>query len=158
MDDQTPTAPVPLVVGADGTPRGRAAARDAADLAVLDGVTLHIVAAYKVADDIDHRMARIHAPRDVVHDITARGDAFADAHEARLTVAREGLDVQVHVVQGSLSHGVATVARKVGGAVVLPEQPKRPRFARLRRTLGEGVTPTPVVLLSEGGTRRWANL
>lgn len=144
--NQENSAGRPIVVGTDGTPRARAAVREAAELAMLDGVALHIVAAYVVADDVEHRMSRVVAPRDVVHDITGRGDAFADAHEARLMVERPGLEVRVHVAKGTLSFAVRWVALQVGGAMVVPERPAG-RFARLRtRKVQHDV---PVVSLSE---------
>jgi nucleotide-binding universal stress UspA family protein len=139
----------PIVVGTDGTPRARAAVREAAELAMLEGVTLHIVAAYVVADDVEHRMSRVHAPRDVAHDISGRGDAFADAHEARLMVERPGLEVRVHVAKGTLPFAVRWVALQVGGAMVVPEKARAGRFARLRTRQAAPSTDVPVIAIGE---------
>lgn len=149
MDTQQPTTKRPIVVGTDGSPHTRAAVRDAAELAALDGVALHIVGAYVLADDVEHRLGRVTAPRDIVHDISGRGDAFADAHEARLMVAGRAPEVRVHVERGTLRHAVALVARRTGGAVVVAERPRRRRFARLRPA-GE-LAGLPVIALGEGG-------
>ncbi len=139
----------PIVVGTDGTALSRATVRDAAELARMDGVPLHIVGCYDHVDDVNHRMARVNAPRDVCHDISGRGDAFADAHDARRIVEHLDLDVHVHVGAGPLNHAVAVVARRVNGGMVL-QQRRSGRFTRVlkafQRDNGGNV---PVIALDE---------
>lgn len=127
----------PIVVGTDGTDASRQDVREAAALALADGVDLHIVGAYTLADDSLHRTLRVDAPRDIVHSLTGRGEAYLEVDEARQMI-RERFDlvVHTHVCRGTLRHAVATVAEAVHGGMLLPER-KRRRFAKRRRSLLE---------------------
>jgi len=127
----------PIVVGTDGSREARAAIYDAAELATFDGVDLHIVGAYKLADDIKHRDLRLQAPLDVVHDLSCRAETCLDVEEARQAISEQyDLVVHTHVCKGSLAHAVRTVAESVHGGIVVHERKHR-RFARRRPLLDQ---------------------
>jgi nucleotide-binding universal stress UspA family protein len=125
----------PIVVGTDGSAAARADVREAAALAAHDGVDLHIVGAYNLADDSFHRALRVGAPADIVHELTGRGEAYLDVDEARQMISEtHDLVIHTHICHGSLRHAVQTVAQAVRGGMILPER-KRSRFARPRPLL-----------------------
>jgi nucleotide-binding universal stress UspA family protein len=125
----------PIVVGTDGSAAARADVREAAALAAHDGVDLHIVGAYSLADDAYHRAMRVGAPRDIVHELTGRGEAYLDVDEARQMISETyDLVIHTHICHGSVRHAVSTVAQAVSGGMILPER-KRHRFPRHRPIL-----------------------
>jgi nucleotide-binding universal stress UspA family protein len=145
LDDMSEAAKKgrPIVVGTDGTAATRVDVREAARLAAIDGVDLHIVAAYNLADDSFHRTLRVGAPPDIVHELTGRGEAYLDVDEARQMISeRHDLVIHTHVCHGGLRHAVSTVADAVCGGMLLPER-KRRRIARRHRLLEQ--QPGPVV-------------
>ncbi|HEX6388595.1 MAG TPA: universal stress protein [Solirubrobacteraceae bacterium] len=134
----------PIVVGTDGSAAARADVREAAALAAHDGVDLHIVGAYKLADDSFHRSLRVGAPADIVHELTGRGEAYLDVDEARQMITEtHDLVVHTHVCRGSLGHAVNTVAQAVRGGMILPER-KRARLTRPRPRLEPQRAPEAV--------------
>ncbi len=125
----------PIVVGTDGSPESREAVREGAALASSDGVDLHIVGAYTLADDSKHRDLRLHAPRDVEHALNCRAETNLDVEEAcQMIIERYDLVVHTHVCRGTLGHAVRTVADAVHGGLVVHERKHR-RFARRRPLL-----------------------
>jgi nucleotide-binding universal stress UspA family protein len=126
----------PIVVGTDGTAASRANVREAAALAAYDGVDLHIVGAYNLADDSVHRTLRIGAPTDIVHSLSGRGEAFLDVDEAcQMVSERYDLVIHTHICHSNLRRAVNTVADAVHGGIMLPERKRR--HALLRRPLLE---------------------
>ncbi len=127
----------PIVVGTDGTAASRANLREAAGLAQLDGVDLHVVGSYVLADDSKHRTMRVDAPRDIAHSLTGRGEAYLEVDEARQMVSeRYDVVVHTHVCHGSLRHAVYEVAQAVNGGMLLPDR-KRRRFSRRRAVVAQ---------------------
>jgi nucleotide-binding universal stress UspA family protein len=111
-----------IVVGTDGSESAGIAVHRATALAKLTGATLHIVSAYRQVSLGSVAMAASAGAStvDVEHvnrGVTAQGEQVCEraASEAR----REGVRVELHAVPGDAADVLVSVAKQVGGDLVV---------------------------------------
>jgi K+-sensing histidine kinase KdpD len=161
MLDSTGHRPRPIVVGTNGSQRGRAAVVRACILAYSRGSQLHVVSAHSLADSLSHRNDRTVAPRDIAYTLTPRQEASATVEEA-LAVARElGVEAVAHPTQGGVVQALASVAHGANAeAIVVGATAKRGWLAeRLSPGIGRAlvaanVCPVIVVDTAHGPVHR----
>jgi len=99
-----------IVVGTDGSETAGEAVRQAVDLAKLAGATLSIVSAYAPVPERKVKDQQRDAPSDVQYELNPREDVNLVLDTAAADARKEGIEVQVHAVEGDPAEGILSVA------------------------------------------------
>ena len=109
-----------IVVGTDGSETAAEAVRQAIDLAKLTGAELSIVSAYEPVSKRRVEAEQRDAPgRRPVRDRPARGRQPGPRSRGRAAARKEGIEVQIHPVEGDPSDAILNVAEKTEADLIV---------------------------------------
>ena len=108
-----------IVVGTDGSETAAEAVRQAADLAKLSGAQLSIVSAFEPVSKRRVDGEALDAPADVQHQIGPREDVNLVLEAAAAAAKKEGLDVQIHPVEGNPAEAILSVAEETNADLIV---------------------------------------
>lgn len=106
-----------IVVGTDGSETAGEAVSQAVDLAKLSGAELSIVSAFAPVRERDSK--EVDAPTDVQYEIGPREDVNLVLEAAAASARKEGVEVQVHPVEGDPAEAILGVAEDVGADLIV---------------------------------------
>ncbi|MEX2217418.1 MAG: universal stress protein [Phycisphaerales bacterium] len=108
-----------IVVGTDGSETAGEAVAQAADLAKLSGAQLSLVSAYEPVSRRRLQGEQSDAPADVQHEIGPREDVNLVLEAAAATAKQQGLEVQLHPVEGNPGEAILKVAEQTGADLIV---------------------------------------
>lgn len=108
-----------IVVGTDGSETATEAVRQAVGLAKLSGAGLSIVSAYEPVSKRRIEDEQQGAPADVQYEIGPREDVNLVLERAAATAKQEGVDVQIHPVEGNPTDALLNVAEEIDADLIV---------------------------------------
>jgi len=108
-----------IVVGTDGSETATEAVRQAVGLAKLSGAALSIVSAYEPVSKRRIEGEQQGAPADVQYEIGPREDVNLLLEGAAATAKKEGVDVQIHPVEGNPTDALLSVAEEIKADLIV---------------------------------------
>lgn len=108
-----------IVVGTDGSETAGEAVDQAIELARLSGATLSIVSAYQPASGRRVEAEQAGAPADVQYEIGPREDVNLVLETAAAKAKGEGIEVQIHPVEGDPADAILNVAEEIKGDLIV---------------------------------------
>ena len=108
-----------IVVGTDGSDTASQAVEKAAELAKLTGAELNIVSAFEPVSKSRMAEEQRDAPADVQYEISPSEDVNLTLEAAAAPGRKEGVEVQIHPVQGDPSDAILTTVEKVDADLVV---------------------------------------
>jgi nucleotide-binding universal stress UspA family protein len=108
-----------IVVGTDGSETAGQAVDQAIELARLSGATLSIVSAYQPASGRRVEAEQAGAPSDVQYEIGPREDVNLVLETAAAKAKGEGIEVQIHPVEGDPADAILNVAEEIKGDLIV---------------------------------------
>ncbi len=108
-----------IVVGTDGSETAAEAVRQAVDLAKLSGATLSVVSAYAPVPERKVKDQQRDAPADVQYEIGPREDVNLVLDTAAADARREGVEVQIHPVEGEPAEAILNVAEETNADLIV---------------------------------------
>ena len=108
-----------IVVGTDGSETAGEAVAQAIDLAKLSGAQLSLVSAYEPVSRRRIQGEQLDAPADVQHEIGPREDVNLVLEAAAATAKQQGIEVQLHPVEGNPGEAILKVAEQTGADLIV---------------------------------------
>jgi nucleotide-binding universal stress UspA family protein len=108
-----------IVVGTDGSETAGEAVAQAVDLAKLSGAQLSLVSAYEPVSRRRVDGEKLDAPADVQHEIGPREDVNLILEAAAAAAKQQGVEVQVHPVEGNPGDAILNVAEQTGADLIV---------------------------------------
>jgi nucleotide-binding universal stress UspA family protein len=108
-----------IVVGTDGSETAAEAVSQAVDLAKLSGSQLSIVSAYAPVSKRRIAGERQDAPPDVQYEIGPREDVNLVLEAAAAAAKSEGVEVQIHPVEGDPAEAILNVAEETNADLIV---------------------------------------
>ena len=108
-----------IVVGTDGSETAAEAVRQAVDLAKLAGAQLSIVSAYAPVSKRRVQDEQLSAPADVQYEIGPREDVNLVLDAAAGDARKEGIEVQIHPVEGDPAEAILNVAEQTKADLIV---------------------------------------
>jgi nucleotide-binding universal stress UspA family protein len=108
-----------IVVGTDGSDTATEAVRQAVGLAKLSGAELSIVSAYEPVSKRRIEGEQQGAPADVQYEIGPREDVNLVLERAAATAKQEGVEVQIHPVEGNPTDALLNVAEEINADLIV---------------------------------------
>jgi nucleotide-binding universal stress UspA family protein len=108
-----------IVVGTDGSETAGEAVHQAVDLAKLAGATLSIVSAYAPIPERKVKDQQRDAPADVQYELNPREDVNLVLDTAAAAARKEGIEVQIHPVEGDPAEGILNVAEETKADLIV---------------------------------------
>jgi nucleotide-binding universal stress UspA family protein len=108
-----------IVVGTDGSETAGEAVRQAVDLAKLAGATLSIVSAFAPIPERKVKDQQRDAPADVQYEIGPREDVNLVLDAAAAEARKEGIEVQIHPVEGDPAEAILNVAEETKADLIV---------------------------------------
>lgn len=108
-----------IVVGTDGSDTATEAVRQAVGLAKLSGARLSIVSAYEPVSKRRIEDEQQGAPPDVQYEIGPREDVNLILEPAAATAKQEGVDVEIHPVEGNPTDALLNVAEEINADLIV---------------------------------------
>ena len=101
-----------MVVGTDGSDTAGEAVRQATELAVRLGATVHLVSAYEPVSEGRLREERQQAPGDLQWMVNPREDVSVTLENAAERLRSEGVQVETHAREGDPADAILDVAEE----------------------------------------------
>lgn len=130
MFGKTPELTGAIVLGVQDDAASRQAVREAAQVAVRERKTLHLVAAHDLRDSYVHRAARSVGPHDMEYMLSPHGDGEALIADLAELVSASGVTVVAHVHHGSLRAAVKKTTKTLAAMPMPAAAPARTRRPR----------------------------
>jgi nucleotide-binding universal stress UspA family protein len=108
-----------IVVGTDGSETAGEAVAQAVELAKQAGAQLSLVSAYQPVSSRRTEGEQLDAPADVQHEIGPREDVNLILEAAAAAAKKEGVEVQIHPVEGNPGDAILNVAEQVGADLIV---------------------------------------
>lgn len=108
-----------IVVGTDGSETAGEAVAQAIELAKLSGAQLSLVSAYEPVSKRRLQGEQAGVPADVQHEIGPREDVNLVLEAAAATAKQQGLEVQLHPVEGNPGDAILSVAEQTGADLIV---------------------------------------
>lgn len=108
-----------IVVGTDGSETAAEAVRQAVELAKLSGAELSVVSAFAPVSRRRIEQEQQDAPADIQYEIGPREDVNRILDSAAAVAKQDGVEVQVHPVEGNPADAILTVAEEVKADLIV---------------------------------------
>lgn len=108
-----------IVVGTDGSDTATQAVSQAVELAKLTGAQLSIVSAYEPVSKRRIEEEKQGAPSDVQYEIGPREDVNRILDSATIVAKQDGVDVQVHPMEGDPADAILNVAEETNADLIV---------------------------------------
>jgi nucleotide-binding universal stress UspA family protein len=108
-----------IVVGTDGSETATEAVRQAVDLAKLADASLSVVSAYEPVSKRRLEGEQQDLPPDVQYEIGPREDVNLVLESAAAGAKKEGVEVQIHPVEGNPADAILNVAEETDADLIV---------------------------------------